>query len=175
MTDDQADDLFGLRTLFMEVRLAQERGLHQLALFGVFAIPDIMGALASEDGTSSASKYKNWLRDNVPEQAAHVDLIYGLRCSLLHQGRSIPQGKGHSSTFFTLAGGPQMHNCVFRANGEEVNSLSVPILIEQILNGCESWMNQYAQSERVKRNARKHARYRPHGIPPFVVGVPLIG
>jgi hypothetical protein len=53
----------------------------------VLALPDICGALASENGRASGSKYKTWLRDNVPSLASGADLIYGPRCSLVHQGK----------------------------------------------------------------------------------------
>ena len=74
--------------LIQQVRAAAASNLYFVALLGVLAIPDICGALSSNDGKASGSKYKQWLRDNVPEQAGDADLIYGLRCSLLHQGQA---------------------------------------------------------------------------------------
>ncbi len=68
-------------------------GLYFLALHGALTLPDICGALESDTGTASGAKYKAWLRANVPGLASDAELIYGLRCSLLHVLTcSIPSG-----------------------------------------------------------------------------------
>jgi hypothetical protein len=81
-----------MNEILRQIRAASATGLYFLALFCALTLPDICGALESENGQASGSKYKAWLRANVPEQATDADLIYGLRCSLLHQG-FIAQGR----------------------------------------------------------------------------------
>ncbi len=78
--------------MIRQIRAASAAGLYYLALFGALTLPDICGALAASDGKATKSKYITWLRSNVPEEAGDADLIYGLRCSLLHQGRTLPHG-----------------------------------------------------------------------------------
>ena len=75
-----------------QIRVASAQGLYYLALYGALTLPDICGALESQNGRSSGPKYKAWLRANVPGQAAEAEQIYGLRCSLMHQGRAMPKG-----------------------------------------------------------------------------------
>jgi hypothetical protein len=92
--------------LIGQTHAASAAGMYYLALFGILAVPDICGALDSDNGRASGPKYKDWLRAHVPEHAARADEIYGLRCSLLHQGRALP----HGSTVpvaFTFPPGPQ--------------------------------------------------------------------
>jgi hypothetical protein len=72
--------------LVSQVRAAANADLYYLALFGVLVLPDICGALDSDNGRASGPKYKDWVRKNVPQQAGQAEEIYGLRCSLLHQG-----------------------------------------------------------------------------------------
>lgn len=100
-----------MKELIHQTRSALAAGLYYLALLGALALPDICGALASDNGKASGSKYKGWLRDNVPEQASNADLIWGLRCSLWHQG-SAASHKGSMPIAFMFPSPqvPQLHN-----------------------------------------------------------------
>ena len=78
--------------MIRQIRAAIAAELPYVALFGILALPDICGALESENGKATGPKYKAWLTANVPEEAAIADMLYGLRCSLLHQGSAYPHG-----------------------------------------------------------------------------------
>ncbi len=97
--------------LIAQIRAATDAGLYYFALMGALMLPDICGALNSENGRASAPKFKEWLKANVPEQATQATLIYGLRCSLLHQGGMLPHG-GHFpiACTFPHPSVPQFHN-----------------------------------------------------------------
>jgi len=155
--------------LIAQIRLAATAGLYYLALFGALSLPDICGALNSKEGTASASKYKDWLRNNVPEQANDADVIYGLRCSLLHQGKAMPHG-GVFPLAFTFPPGGQIHNLSTVVNGQQVGWLSIPLFVEEVTLGAERWLQQFGNTKRVKRNLEKFARLRPEGLPPHVQG-----
>lgn len=158
--------------LIAQIRVASEAGLHYLALFGVLALPDICGALASDDGTTTRSKYKDWLRDNVPEQAGDVDEIYGLRCSLLHQGRALPHGSVFPIAFTFPPGG--IHNLSTEVGDQRVGWIAIDLFVDEVTRGAERWLARYASTKTVARNLEKFARLRPEGLPPHVVGRPVI-
>jgi hypothetical protein len=162
-----------MEELVRQIRVAAEAGLYYLALFGVLALPDICGALASDNGRASGARYKAWLRENVPEQAAEADLIYGLRCSLLHQGNALPHG-GHFPIAFTLPGDGQLHNLSTVVGDDRVGWTSIPLFIEEVTRGAENWLSSYKDTERVKRNMEKFARLRPEGLPPHFSGSPVV-
>jgi len=152
--------------LIRQIRAATTAGLHYLALFGALVLPDICGALASDNGTASGPKYKDWLRANVPGQAADADLVWGLRCSLLHQGRAMPHGSMFSMAFtFPNSLAPELHNLSTVVDGQQVAWTSVPALVNEITIGAEKWLEQYGSTARVQNNLEKFARYRPEGIP----------
>jgi hypothetical protein len=158
-----------MNELIAQIRAASDAGLYYLALLGALVLPDICGALSSKEGTASASKYKEWLRNNVPDQAGQADEIYGLRCSLLHQGRAMPHG-GHFPIAFMYPTGGQLHNLATEVNGERVGWLSIPIFVDEVTRGAEQWLQQFGQTNRVKKNLEKFARLRPEGLPPHVGG-----
>ena len=159
--------------LIREIRAALAAGLYYLALHGGLALPDICGALGSDDGKASAAKYKDWLRANVPSEAVDGELIYGLRCSLLHQGRAYPHG-GVFPIAFTYSPGGGIHNLSTEVNGERVGWVDTAIFIGEMTEGAESWLRTFENTKTVKGNLDKFARLRLEGLPPHVVGMPVI-
>ncbi len=161
-----------MNELIAQIRLASAQGLHYLALMGALALPDICGALASANGKASGPKYKAWLKAYVPEQAADADSIYGLRCSLLHQGQTMPHGGTFPIACTFPPGG--LHNLSTVVNGEQVGWLAIDMFVAEVTTGAERWLAQFGTSNTVVRNLEKFARYRPEGLPPHVTGRPVI-
>jgi hypothetical protein len=161
-----------VKRLLAEVRAASAADLHYLALFGALALPDICGALASDNGRSSGPKFKDWLRANVPEQAGQADEIYGLRCSLLHQGRATPHGTTIPVAFTGSSG--RLHDLSMDVDGVRVAWLASDVFVEEVASGVERWLAQSGQTKTVQRNREAFARLRPNGLPPYVVGRPVI-
>jgi hypothetical protein len=161
--------------MIRQIRAASAAGLYYLALFGALTLPDICGALASSDGKATGTKYKAWLRDNVPGDASDADLIYGLRCSLLHQGRALPHGSAFPiACMLPSPGVPQFHRLSTETNGDRVGWLSIPAFVDEMTQAAESWFATFGNTETVIRNFEKFARIRPEGLPPHVLGTPVI-
>jgi len=49
-----------MRELLVEIEKAHQAKLFYLSLFGTLSLPDIAGALESENGRTSSEKYKQW-------------------------------------------------------------------------------------------------------------------
>jgi hypothetical protein len=140
--------------LIRQIRQASAAGLHYVALFGALSLPDICGSLASDRGRATASTYKDWLKANVPEHAEQAEIIYGLRCSLLHQGRAMPHGATYPVAFsFPTDQVGTVHNLsvISRNTGEKTGFISVPMFVEEIARGAERWLVKYGDSNKVKR------------------------
>lgn len=153
--------------LIRQIRLAAAAELYYLALFGTLVLPDICGALASDDGRATAAKYKAWLRENVPGQASDADTIYGLRCSLLHQGHSMPHGSHYPIAFvYPSPAFGQLHNLSTEVGDDRVGWLSIPIFVDEVTDGAMRWFGEYGKTATVKRNVEKFVRLRPNGLPP---------
>lgn len=173
--------MLGMDEMIRQIRAASDVGLFYLALFGALTLPDICGALASSDGKATGPKYKSWLRAYVPQQAGNADMIYGLRCSLLHQGRMLPHG-GHFPVVSVVPapGHPQIHNLSivtaadFGVGRRSPGWLSIPSFADEVTRGADSWFRQFGTTETVRRNMEKFARIRPEGLPPYFSGAPVI-
>lgn len=149
--------------LIRQIRAAEKAGLYYVALLGALTLPDICGAIASENGRASGSKYKDWLREHVPSQAGDADLIWGVRCSLLHQGHARP--KGAFPIAFTGPGTPQLHNfSIVDSEGNQVGWTSIEMFVAEVTTGAEKWLVEYGDTTRVQRNMERFLRLRPEGF-----------
>jgi hypothetical protein len=161
--------------LIQQIRLASHAGLHYLALFGALALPDICGALASDDGKATGPKYIAWVQTYVPQQTGKAAEIYGLRCSLLHQGRALPHGGAFPIAFsFPTAISGTLHNLSTMKGDDRVGWISVPRFVDEVTVGAEGWLRQFEHTQTVTRNLEKFARYRPNGLPPHTSGFPVL-
>jgi hypothetical protein len=164
-----------MEELIAQIRAASDAGLYYLALMGALMLPDICGALASENGQATPSKFKDWMRQNVPEQAAGAAEVYGLRCSLLHQGRAMPH-KGHFPIAFMFPHPTvmQLHNISTEVGADRVAWLSIPEFVDEVTRGVEARLAKFGNTARVKKNMEKFVRLRAEGLPPHVAGAPVI-
>jgi hypothetical protein len=67
-----------------------------------------------------------------------------------------------------------LHNLSTEVNGDRVGWLSIPMFVDEVTRGAEEWFRKYGTTETVTRNMEKFARIRPEGLPPHVVGSPVI-
>lgn len=162
-----------MEELIKQIRAASSQGLYYLALLGALTLPDICAALGSENGRASGPKYKKWVEANVPEQAENAEMIFGLRCSLMHQGRAMPKGS-HFPVAFMAPGMGQLHNLSTVVGDDQIGWLSIEAVVEEMAVAAEKWLEEFGTTQLVVRNLEKFARLRPEGLPPHVVGGPVI-
>lgn len=162
-----------MRDLLEQIERASEAGLYYVALIGALTVPDMCGALGSQNGRASGPKYRDWLVTAMGVSPAEAASTYGFRCSLLHQGSAHPEGSEYPIAF-TEPGGPQFHNVATRVNGELVRWVSVPIFVTDVLDAARRWLDAYEQTSLVQRNMDRFVRRRPEGLPPHVTGAAVI-
>src|SRR5690625_2090972 len=84
-----------------------ESGLYQLALSLTLCLPDICGALESENGYATGTKYKAWFDRYVKQKYPNTltaDDCYYFRCSFLHQGTTEHKKSNYKKIIFTEPG-----------------------------------------------------------------------
>jgi hypothetical protein len=163
-----------------EIERALGARLYQLALAGALAVPDIAAALEAQDGRSSRQGYERWFD-------AHVALelvtwsgpltgasCYRFRCSLLHQGTVEDQKP--PLKFRRLVFVDPAVNAVFHLNqcGDVLN-LDLRLFCLAIVTAARRWLSAMSGTEPFRTNLEKCVRYRANGLPPAIIGVPVIG
>lgn len=166
-----------LYPLLEQVRAASDQGLYLVALMSTLAIPDICGALGSDNGRATGPKYRSWLVEHAKEDRDIADLIYDVRCSLLHQG-SLRRRKGKEPAriaFVVPDDEFSVHRATYsESDGESVFWLSIPAFADELSAAGAAWAARYGGSATVLRNMENYVRAHPEGHPGFFSGYPVV-
>jgi len=165
-----------MQDLLQQIRSANEYRLYYVALFSSLALPDICGALEAADGMASKARYIQWFDQHVaPRYHGFLDgeTCYQFRCSMLHQGTTHHPQSRYSRVLFVEPGtlGLVMHNNVLN----DALNIDVRIFCEDLCSAVEAWLPAAQQMPHFQANATKFVRRYPSGLPPYIVGLPVIG
>jgi hypothetical protein len=172
-----------MRTLIAQTRKALEADLYYLALLSALSIPDIAGALDSEDGRASGKRfaawYEAWARPRLKENRGRENPLsgeacYGFRCAMLHQGRSQRSSDPYRHIMFVEPGHPNysIHYCLI---GGDALLIQLAEFVEEVLRGCELWLDRVQRTDPFEKNYAAFARHHPQGLAPYVHGGPVVG
>jgi hypothetical protein len=172
-----------LKTVISQTHNALEVHLYYLALFSALTIPDIAAALESQDGRANGKRYaawyEKWVRPRLREARARDnpftgEMCYGFRCRLLHQGRSQGDGDPYLRIVFIEPGHPNysLHYCTV---SEKILIIQLDAFVREVLEGCELWLKDVEGTKPFTENYARFARRHADGLPPYIVGPPLVG
>lgn len=168
-----------MRDVLNQIRAANEAGLYYVALFSALAIPDICGALESQDGTANGQRYRAWFDRWVAPKYSFFggtsltgEVCYYYRCAALHQGRATHQKMQYSRIIFVEPGshGIMMHNNVMN----DALNIDVRRFCEDVISSCEDWLVAVAADPAVQQNLVSSMQRYPQGLAPYIVGIPVI-
>lgn len=169
-----------MRDLLAQVEKATADGYYYLALYVALTLPDICGAMESSDGIANKSKYIHWF-DHYVTPAYTVagrafldgETCYAYRCSVLHQGRAQHPKLGYSRILFVEPGSTTnvFHNNILN----DALNIDVSRFCMDIVGGAASWLKDVSDSDDYKQNYSLFMQRYPGGLPPYIVGVPVIG
>lgn len=132
------------------------------AMMVALTLPDIMGALDSENGKATGSKYRSWLSKYANYPPDDAALIWEIRCSLLHQGRA---NQGELRVGFTVPGTGQLHKLSVEAyDGVKIAWHSIEAFVDDIATAVIRWLNEFGRTARAQRNLQQFARLRAEGV-----------
>ena len=184
-----------MRTLIDQIESSLGSGAYYLSLFGALAIPDIAGALSSEDGEASGKKYAEWyeawvrprfaevVRASVPEHARQYitdiesplsgDACYIFRCSLLHQGSSQHPKSPFSRIIFIEPGATT--DVVHYGKMNDALCIDLNRFCREVTSGARLWLQATEEIPLYQKNYERFARRHADGLAPYIGGVPVIG
>jgi len=172
-----------MRTVIDQTRKALDGHLYYLALFAALAIPDIAAALESNDGRTSGKRYANWYERWVRPRLREVrdrdnpfsgDMCYRYRCGMLHQGRSQRDNDLYQKIVFIEPGynNYSIHYCTVHG---AILVIQLDAFVEEVLWGCERWLEAVEGTKPFSENYDKFARRHPQGVAPYIIGPPVVG
>ena len=172
-----------MEQLLTEIRIALDNKLYFIALQAALTIPDICGAVQSDNGIATKSKYCDWYdkyAKNIISQGVQAEDIYLFRCSLLHQGSTIPSPKpGQSAAYQRIAFAAPYSKVVWVHDAVIMDVLFVdlPVFCNGIIKAAKEWLADMKKenNQNYNRNVAKTIRYYPNGISPYITGIDTIG
>lgn len=108
----------------------------------VLTLPDICGALESSDGVATGARYRDWCARNLPKTLLTPADRYKIRCSVLHQGSSLPDTPSQyaSVSFVDPDHAPGGAHGQLTTNPDGLNiTLDVAMLADEMAAGLRHW------------------------------------
>lgn len=158
-----------------EVDAAAGAGLYYMALAGALVVPDMCAALASSNGRTTGARYMRWFEDNFPseyEEYLSAEDCYGFRCSFLHQGNSYAHKTNLRILFFEPGNAFSMHRCKM---DDTHLMIDIRLFSKDMTNSARTWAGRQAGTQPFDTNLKKFIKRNENGVPPFIVGAPVIG
>ncbi|HYE34137.1 hypothetical protein [Methylocaldum sp.] len=184
-----------MRTLIGQIESSLGSGAYYLSLFAALAIPDIAGALSSDDGEATGKKYIEWyerwvrprfaevVRASIPEHARQFvkdmespltgDACYRFRCSLLHQGSSQHPKSPYARIIFIEPG--TTTNVIHYGQLNDALCIDLNLFCREVISGARLWLDSAEKTELFQKNYEKFARRHVGGLAPYISGVPVVG
>lgn len=184
-----------MHTLLDQIEKSLGSGLYFLSLYTALTVPDIAGALSSENGEASGAKYAAWfeqwarprffesvLASVPPEHRKHIKPIenpltgeacYRFRCSLLHQGSSQHPKSQFSRIIFIEPGSTTV--VVHGGTMNDALCIDLNLFCREMIAGARLWLKQVEQDPAYIKNYESFARRHADGLAPYIGGVPVIG
>lgn len=176
--------------ILQSVEAAANSGCPFAAVVTALTIPDIAGAVDAP-GVYSQPRYvqwiETWFHPMFPGYADHgIDgsTLYGLRCKLLHEGRTDPSQARIAAKSpvaakkrliaFNAYSGLVMHLCTAEdATGESRTILRAETFCQEISAAARNWMSKRANDPGFQKLLQDLVGIRTD-VPPLSKGVPLI-
>ena len=170
-----------MRTLIAQARKAADSRAYYLSLFATLALPDICAAMSSLDGETNRGRYIAWFDEYVaprytigPERTQSLtgaDCYY-YRCSILHQGSSQHPKSSYSRILFVEPGATTnvFHNNVLN----DALNLDVRMFCHDVCDGADRWLTAAENTDEYRANYGRFLQRYPEGLPPYIVGMPVI-
>ncbi|ANF23331.1 hypothetical protein [Thermococcus piezophilus] len=141
----------------------------------VLELPDICGALSSEDGEAKKHRYIEWFNKYVGEKYKGCltgEDCYYFRCSFVHQGTSQHPKSSYSRVLFVeLTATSNIFHCNIL---NDALNIDVQIFVMDILEDVEKWLDEVKDTEVFKKNYARFMKRYPDGLSPYIIGVPFI-
>ena len=137
-----------MKNLLEQIKKGLDNNLYYLSLFATLSVPDICGAINSENGEASKDKYVQWFNKYVagkyPGSLDGEDCYY-FRCSLLHQGSSQHPKSNYSRVLFIE---PAATTNVFHRNIlNDALNIDVRIFCNDIVEGVKEWLKEVENTD----------------------------
>lgn len=164
-----------------EIQATLKCGIWSPALASALIIPDACGAIEFPN-LRNGDRYKRWYDANVEQfsftQLSSGQLVWKIRNAMLHEAGIQFDAFGFDRVLFTV---PNRANNVFDQNISQPTpdspmtlNLDLPLFVHRVTQGAERWISSIEEDPVKKAQLDCLLQFRPNGLAPHMVGIPLI-
>lgn len=159
-----------MNELLQQIEASYKTGQLYLALFSTLTLPDICGAISSDNGMATGQKYKDWFDKFVSHKYRGMfdgSNCYAFRCAALHQGKAEHKNLGYERVVFLAPD----NNCVLHLNIlNDALNLDLVTFCSDVINGVREWMAGECECANFQKNMPSLLKRHVGGLPPYVTG-----
>lgn len=157
-----------------EILKAVSSGLYSVPIFMSAAIPDICAALESDDGRTTAARYRAWFDKWAADRMTLMTAedCYSLRCGLIHQGK-LGGLKGEISQVIFPLPNPAIAtfaNCRFN----DVYMYDIASFCSDMISSSNDWWGIVEGNSTVMQNAKHILKVHASGWGNAISGIPVL-
>lgn len=163
-----------MEDFLQQIEKALSYNLYYVALQSTLTLPDICGALQSADGIATKSKYVDWYDTYFLDKInLSADDCYYFRCSGIHQGKTTHEKSRYSRILFIEPDNKNHITCHNNVLNDALN-IDVNIFCNTMIKSVRHWLSSVQNNNNFKNNYSSFIRRYPNGLPPYIVGLPVI-
>ena len=164
-----------MEELINEIQAALDNNLYYLALYVTLTIPDICAAISSGDGKTSKKQYMAWYEKYAQKHCSKMldaESCYYFRCSSLHQGSTQNEKSKFERILFLKPDETRM----FSHDNFILGALNIDLktFCQGMLIAIKEWMKKSENDSIFIKNIETFMKVYPNGIPPYIIGTPVI-
>ena len=147
LTRSSLENIF--RVYFDEIKRCIDGKCYWALLHVILVLPDVCGAMETNDGEATPQKYKNWCKRYLADKLITSDDWYRMRCIVLHQGRSSDERAQYAWFSFGQPSktGSSVHRCVKVAPQGKILELDVGKMADEIRVAIDRWFEAIENNE----------------------------
>jgi hypothetical protein len=166
-----------MEAIIREIESALQQRFYYLGIATTLTLPDICAALAAPAGSTAGrnqASYEAWYNANLAAKYPTLTAsdCYRLRCGVSHQGRFGHPRMQYARALFTV---PNAQRNVFHNNIiNDALNLDTIIFCSDVIQSIRDWLVANRENATVQANLSHVVQFRPQGLAPYMVGMPLI-
>ncbi|TWU04314.1 hypothetical protein [Stieleria varia] len=161
-----------MNELLNQIEMSCDSGQLYLALFSTLTLPDICGAISSDNGFSTGRQYKIWFDEYVAPKYDGMfngSNCYAFRCAALHQGKAEHKDLGYCRIIFLAP--LENRTCIMHKNVlNNALNLDLVTFCKDVVAGVRYWMKEQSDCANFQNNMASFLKRHEGGLLPYVNG-----
>lgn len=170
-----------MKDFIEEIRACLGAAIYSPALACTMIVPDACGAVEYPNIRGNGERYRRWYDAYCPTFPSKEfdfggDAAWSIRNGMMHETRLELKRFGFDRVLFTVPNRIGILIHMNRSRMGDVRALNIDLVTfcKGVIDGCERWLSDIENDEEKVCRLSGLIQYRANGLPPHIVGTPLV-